>query len=299
VNAAITGQQPAEQLSVETVRAAIQLGQFYLNQVQLIHSEGDAIEGDLAPSYCKILSLSQRKGWISARDIYRARAMSDRKTALAQIRGLMQELVAMRLAEARNAGIHLEIRAFNLGDKSAKSGDKILDRGDKTQNVGDNFPTVGDKIPNGGDNSEISYANGWSSEKSMWASSEVGDNFITALPNGSTASEIVFREPSFVTTLSPERKPLKAYSAQGCKQNGANFVTTDSYQTPQARPPNVFPSVIRVGDICRYRGPDGAMNVTCWGKDLHILAIEDGIATVKADQWVHTHQIKVRCLRKI
>jgi hypothetical protein len=40
------------------------------------------------------------------------------------------------------------------------------------------------------------------------------------------------------------------------------------------------------------------MNITCWGKNLHILAIEDGVATVKADQWVHTYQIEIRYLKK-
>jgi hypothetical protein len=131
------------------------------------------------------------------------------------------------------------------------------------------------------------------------AVSQFDEIFATDLPNVSTNREIVSKKLPFVTNLSPESKPVQTSAAQGFKHNGVNFVTTEPYQTPQARPPNLFQSLIRVGDICHYRGPDGAINVTCWGKDLHILAIEDGIATVKADQWVHTHQIGIRYLKKI
>jgi hypothetical protein len=122
LNAAIAEQTPAEQMSETNLRTTIQLSKFYLGQVKLIHSEGDALDGDLTPSYCKMLALSQRKGWVTARDIYRARAVCDRKATLDQIRVLMRELVTMGLAIAQNEGNRLEIQAINRGDSHPNVG---------------------------------------------------------------------------------------------------------------------------------------------------------------------------------
>jgi hypothetical protein len=110
-----------------------------------MHSEGDALDGDLTPSYCKMLSLPQRRGWVTARDIYRARAVCDRKATLDQIRALMRELVTMGLAIARNEGNRLEIQVINRGD----SHPNIDDNPPKS---GDNVPVFGDSSPDSGDN---------------------------------------------------------------------------------------------------------------------------------------------------
>ena len=56
---------------------------------------------------------------------------------------------------------------------------------------------------------------------------------------------------------------------------------------------------LQVGDTCRYYGPKGGMNVTCQGRELEILAIADGLATVTAATWTVTHKIPLRHLRKI
>jgi hypothetical protein len=144
LNAAIAGQTPAEQISETTLRTAIQLSKFYLGQVKLIHSEGDALDGDLTPSFCKMLSLSQRKGWVTARDVYRARAVCDRKATLDQIRVLMRELVTMGLAIARNEGNRLEIQAINRGDSHPNTGDNPPKSGDKPSEFGDSLLNAGD-----------------------------------------------------------------------------------------------------------------------------------------------------------
>jgi Protein of unknown function (DUF3987) len=169
LNAAIAGQSPAEQISEATMQSAIQLSKFYLGQVKLIHSEGDTLDGDLTPSYCKILSLSQRKEWVTARDIYRARAVGDRKATLDQIRGLMQELVTMGLAQARNQGNRLEIRAFNPGDNGSYSGDT-------PPKSGDNNPEFGDNLLNAGDN--------WTTERDERELASIGHSL-----NGTVTSD--------------------------------------------------------------------------------------------------------------
>jgi hypothetical protein len=144
LNAVIVEQIPDPQIAAETMQRAIQLSKFFLGQVKLIHSEGDALEGDLTPSYCKILALSQRKGWVSARDIYRARAVCDRKASLDQIRVLMRELVTMGLAISRNEGNRLEIQAISRGDTHSKSGDNSSESGDTPPEFGDSLSTFGD-----------------------------------------------------------------------------------------------------------------------------------------------------------
>jgi hypothetical protein len=280
LNAAISGQLPAEQVSEATMQSAIQLSKFYLGQVKLIHSEGDTIDHDLTPSYCKILSLSQRKGWITARDIYRARAVGDRKASLDQIRGLMRELVTMGLAIARNQGNRLEIQAINRGDSHPNAGDN-------PPKSGDNNPDFGDSLLNAGDNC--------TTERDKRELASIGHSLNRTVTSDDPS---VTKKHPVVTTLSPGWQSRKVLPNQGSTPNKVEFVTTKQHQPLKARPPNFVKSTIQVGDICRYRGPDGAMKVTCWGKDLTVLAIEKDIATVKADQWVHTYQVEVRYLRK-
>ncbi len=294
LNAAIAGQPPAEQLSEAILRTAIQLSKFYLGQVKLIHSEGDTLDDDLTPSYCKILSLSQRKGWITARDIYRARAVGDRKASLDQIRGLMRELVTMGLAQARNQGNRLEIRAFNpgdshpnTGDNPPKSSDNDLNSGDTPQEFGDSLPEVGDTWNAKRDDFEVLPG-----EPSLIGTVTSQRRSVT------NRGGVVTTKPPSVTTLSPSLRRLEGLPGKGLTQNNTNFVTT-SHKLHQPRPPTFRRNKLQVGDLCRYRGPDGAMQVTCWGKDLQVLVIEAGTAKVKAEQWVHPHQIEIRYLRKI
>jgi hypothetical protein len=284
-------------------RQLINLSKFYLGQVKLIHSEGDALEGDLAPNYYKILALSERKGWVTARDIYRGRAVCDRKMPLDQIRILMQELVTMGLAIARNDGNRLEIKAFqpqeavtNLGDNALKSGDNGSEIGDSLHWDGDNAPSL-TKYPEtlGQVEKEYAYSNGHSPQTVTTETPTV----TTETPTVTRNRPVVTTKQPVVTKLSPNPKTPEPLPIARSKHNGVATVTTKPTQSQKARPPNSQPSEIQVGDVCRYRGPDGAINVTCWGKDLYVLAIEDGIATIKAQQWVHTHQTEVHHLRKL
>jgi hypothetical protein len=294
LNAAIAGQPPTERISEATLRTAIQLSKFYLGQVKLIHSEGDALDGDLTPSFCKMLSLSQRKGWVTARDIYRARAVYDRKATLDQIRGLMRELVTMGLAIARNEGNRLEIQAINRGDSHPNTGDNSPKSGDNDINSGDTPQEFGDSLPEVGDT--------WSAKRDDFGILPVEPSLIGTVTSQRRSvtnnGGVVTTKPPSVTTLSPDRQSLEGLPGKRLTQNNTDFVTT-SHKLHQPRPPIFERNKLQIGDLCRYRGPDGAMQVTCWGKDLQVLAIEAGTAKVKAEQWVHPHQIEVCYLRKI
>ncbi|MDX2271034.1 MAG: AAA family ATPase [Cyanobacteriota bacterium] len=74
---------------------------------------------------------------------------------------------------------------------------------------------------------------------------------------------------------------------------------------PKSRSPAKFLPFLRVGDICRYIGPDGAMRVTCQGRDLKVLEVKGSIATVKAikdyfhhHEWIRPYDIEIQHLRK-
>ncbi|MGB7416233.1 MAG: DUF3987 domain-containing protein [Thermosynechococcaceae cyanobacterium] len=298
VNAAIAVQTPSEQISAETMQAAINLSKFYLGQVKLIHSEGDALEGDLAPNYCKILALSERKGWVTARDIYRGRAVCDRKMPLDQIRVLMQELVTMGLAVPRNEGNRLEIKVLRSDSAVSKAGDNAPQTGDNILKFGDSNHWHGDSNPVFEDYRETVTTIGQMQERSAYSNGHSSPTVTTEALTVTKNCPVVTTKQPIVTQLSPSQKMLEPQSEGGFEHNGVSVVTTKPNQSQQARPPTSHYSAIQVGDVCRYRGPDGVMNVTCWGKDLHVMAIENGMATVKAQQWVHTHQIEEQHLQK-
>jgi len=103
LNAAVEGSEPDSDISVDTMRTAIALTKFYIGQVKLIHAEGDADDGELSPLYIKVLSLSERKGWIKAKDL----KMSDRSFRNMNpndIRSLFTELEAMGLGVTNGKG---------------------------------------------------------------------------------------------------------------------------------------------------------------------------------------------------
>ena len=67
---------------------------------------------------------------------------------------------------------------------------------------------------------------------------------------------------------------------------------------PKARSPAPYRPHLSTGDLCRYVGPPGAMNVTCWGKPLTVISLSEDIATVQADKWLHPYDIPIYHLRK-
>ncbi|MDX2271040.1 MAG: AAA family ATPase [Cyanobacteriota bacterium] len=74
---------------------------------------------------------------------------------------------------------------------------------------------------------------------------------------------------------------------------------------PKSRSPGKYLPFLRVGDTCRYIGPDGAMRVTCQGRTLKVLEVKGSLATVKAmkdyfhhHEWIQSYDIEIRHLRR-
>jgi hypothetical protein len=69
-NAAVDGCQPDEYISKDAMAKAIKLSKFYISQIKLIHAEGEASQGEIAPQLKKLydFALSQ-VSWLTASDI--------------------------------------------------------------------------------------------------------------------------------------------------------------------------------------------------------------------------------------
>ncbi len=107
INAAAQGQHPADLVSAGTIKAAIQLSKFYLGQVKLIYSEGDAANGELSDIHTKLIALSQRVGWLSAKTA-KNYIWAFRKCSMDEIRSHFRELTAMGKGNTRGDGNKLE-----------------------------------------------------------------------------------------------------------------------------------------------------------------------------------------------
>ena len=92
--ATAAGIVPENHIPLERVRAARQLAEFYLGQVQLIHSDGEAAMGELTPILAKILEKAQGLGSITARTAKRS-FFALKNTSSQQLRDYFNELVVM------------------------------------------------------------------------------------------------------------------------------------------------------------------------------------------------------------
>ena len=107
--AALAGVQPAAQITLSTLQAAIQVMKFCLGQVRLIHGLGDEMHGEVSPLLAKIIELSDRKGWLTARDTKNG-IRGLKATTPDQIREMFAELVSMGHGEIQGAGIRVKFR---------------------------------------------------------------------------------------------------------------------------------------------------------------------------------------------
>jgi len=126
LNAAIEGRQPNDTIDNDTIKSAISITKFYISQVRLIHSEGDADTGNsLAPLYRKILDLAERKGTITARDVSRS-SSSFRGYKTEDIRSLFRELDQMGKAKISGSGTKLKLSSLSssVGGVSSTTDDK-------------------------------------------------------------------------------------------------------------------------------------------------------------------------------
>ena len=75
------------------MQSAVQLTEYYIEQVQFIHSDSSDSEENSSSLHFKIIELSQRRGWIKARDVQNS-IRCFKKTSPNRIRIIFKELVA-------------------------------------------------------------------------------------------------------------------------------------------------------------------------------------------------------------
>lgn len=83
--------EPSQEIESETMQIAVQLTNFYINQVRLIHANSNTCEDNASSLNFRIIDLSHRKGWIKARDVQNG-IRSFKKTSPNRIRSLFREL---------------------------------------------------------------------------------------------------------------------------------------------------------------------------------------------------------------
>jgi len=70
LNSAVDGCQPDEYISKDVMAKAIELAKFYITQIKLIHADGEAEQGEIAPQLKKLYEFALTQGtWLSASDI--------------------------------------------------------------------------------------------------------------------------------------------------------------------------------------------------------------------------------------
>jgi Protein of unknown function (DUF3987)/Bifunctional DNA primase/polymerase, N-terminal/Primase C terminal 2 (PriCT-2) len=110
IKAAIVGEPPAPIVDAETVEAAITLSRYAIEQRKQVNAIGGIERGETAPILQKIIDLSVRKGWISAKDVQQA-VRSLKKTKPDHIRQYFSRLVEMGKGETEGSGVKLRFRA--------------------------------------------------------------------------------------------------------------------------------------------------------------------------------------------
>jgi CRISPR-associated protein Cmr3 len=140
------GYIPALEVSEATMLAAIKLSKYHIGQVKLIHSEGDAANGDLSAIHAKIIQLSERKGWLKAADVRDIDRQVKKKFSADDIRHHFQELEASGFGQTKGTRTKLMWSIY----KNTPPNDTPR-HSDKTQDSFEQLRTnSGQKSPNSG-----------------------------------------------------------------------------------------------------------------------------------------------------
>lgn len=97
------GQTPEPIVSEQAMKNAITLSKFCISQVKLIHAMGDESSGELSPVMAKAIEYSQRKGWVTPRELQAGIRSLKGKTAN-DIRQMFQELCNMGYGAIEGSG---------------------------------------------------------------------------------------------------------------------------------------------------------------------------------------------------
>ena len=104
---AIYQQQPPKEVEPEILSSAISLAKFYLGQIKLIHADGESGDNSQPNNYTKLIELSKRKGWITARDV-KAGSRNYRNKTPNQVRSLFREIEALGYGITQGTGSKLK-----------------------------------------------------------------------------------------------------------------------------------------------------------------------------------------------
>lgn len=105
---------PSQEIPLDRMKAAVQLAKFYVSQVESLYVEFASTD-ELAPGLAKIIEISERQGWVKARQIQQGLSKKT-KADTSTIRAWFQELVDMGKGAVKGAGSKLE---FKAGEKSS------------------------------------------------------------------------------------------------------------------------------------------------------------------------------------
>ncbi|GAB4216300.1 MAG: hypothetical protein OHK0012_18280 [Synechococcales cyanobacterium] len=282
--AAVEGKKPQQFISGETMQRAIELTNWFAGQIRLVlahNSPLKQVEGELL----KILNVLRRRGSLTAREI-RNYCWTLRTKPLPEIREMMVRLAQSGFATLRGEGERIVLRTAEAfaqcgptGNRlSVESGEAVVEEPLRAemliQSETQTFPvTVEGK---GG----VEKNGNYSALDPPHFSTQGGDPLHT--PTAMSETQMEHRVEPVEGDL---YSPLQPSTRLCCS-------------LPQRLP-------LRVGDICRYVGPDGVLGVTCRGRDLQVLGVKGSLATVNAlkdffhhHEWIHPYDIEIRYLRR-
>jgi hypothetical protein len=109
------GSIPDQEVSQQTMVAAIKLAKYHIGQVKLIHSEGDVANGDLVAIHTKIIQLSEREGWLKAADVRDIDRHTKKQFSANDIRRHFQELETLGFGQTKGDGTRLMWSIYKEG----------------------------------------------------------------------------------------------------------------------------------------------------------------------------------------
>jgi len=134
----VEGYNLEAEISESTMAAAIKLAKYHIGQVKLIHSEGDAANGELAAIHTKIIQLSERKGWLNAANVRDIDRQTKKQFSANDIRRHFRELETAGFGQTKGVETRLKWSIYKEDDSPPRgkhSGQTPPNSGQTPQNT--------------------------------------------------------------------------------------------------------------------------------------------------------------------
>jgi hypothetical protein len=112
----VEGYNLEAEISESTMAAALKLAKYHIGQVKLIHSEGDAANGELAAIHTKIIQLSERKGWLNAANVRDIDRQTKKQFSANDIRRHFRELETAGFGQTKGVETRLKWSIYKEDD---------------------------------------------------------------------------------------------------------------------------------------------------------------------------------------